>query len=125
VARKLGQPDEAVYSATKFAVNGLSEGISYELAPLGIHVMTVYPALVRTEMFTDEVLARMPERAKKTFCEPPEFTRAVLRALEKGAFEVTVPRYVNLAYVIRTIFPALHRRITAGLRLPVLPDLTT
>jgi short-subunit dehydrogenase len=125
VAGKLGQPDEAVYSATKFAVTGLSEGISYELAPLGIHVMTVYPALVRTEMFTDEVLARMPERAKKTFCEPPEFTRAVLRALEKGAFEVTVPRYVNLAYVIRTIFPALHRRITAGLRLPVLPDLTT
>jgi hypothetical protein len=71
------------------------------------------------------VLARMPERAKKTFCEPPEFTRAVLRALEKGAFEVTVPRYVNLAYVIRTLFPSLHRRITAGLRLPVLPDLTT
>lgn len=125
VAGKLGQPDEAVYSATKFAVTGLSEGISYELAPLGIHVMTVYPALVRTEMFTDDVLARMPERAKKTFCEPAEFTRAVLRALAKGAFEVTVPRYVNIAYVIRTVFPGLHRRITAGLRLPVLPDLTT
>jgi hypothetical protein len=125
VAGKLGQPDEAVYSATKFAVAGFSEGLSYELAPLGIHVMTVYPALVRTEMFTDAVLARMPERAKRTFCEAPEFTRAVLRALARGQFEVTVPAYVNIAYVIRVLFPGLHRRMTARLRLPVLPDLTS
>jgi len=125
VAGRLGQPDEAVYSATKFAVTGLSEGISYELEPLGIHVMTVYPALVRTEMFTDAVLARMPERAKRTFVDPPVFTRAVLRALARGAYEVTVPTYVNIAYVMRAMFPGWHRRITARLRLPVLPDLTT
>ena len=123
VAGKLGQPDEAVYSATKFAVAGLSEGISYELEPLGIHVMTVHPALVRTEMFTAEILARMPPRAKRTFIEPPEFTRGVLRALARGRYEVTVPGYVNIAYVIRALLPSLHRRITARLRLPVLPDL--
>jgi hypothetical protein len=76
-------------------------------------------------MFTDGVLARMPERAKRTFVEPPVFTRQVLRALARGAYEVTVPRYVNIAYAVRTMFPALHRRITARLRLPVLPDLTT
>src|SRR5947207_9359531 len=123
VAGKLGQPDEAAYSASKFAVTGLSEGLSYELAPLGIHVMTVYPALVRTEMFTPEVMARMPRGAERTFLEPPEFSRRVLRALGRGRYEVTVPAYVNLAYLIRTILPGLHRRITAGLRLPVLPDL--
>ncbi len=125
VAGKLGQPDEAAYSATKFAVAGLSEGLSYELAPLGIHVMIVYPALVRTEMFTPEMLARMPERALRTFIEPPAFSRQVLRALERGRHEVTVPRYVGIAYAIRALLPALHRRITAGLRLPVLPDLET
>jgi hypothetical protein len=125
VAGKLGQPDEAVYSATKFAVTGLSEGLSYELGALGIHVMTVYPALVRTEMFNDAVLARMPERAKRTFIEAPAFTREVLRALARGAYEVTVPSYVNIAYVLRAILPAWHRRMTARLRLPVLPDLTS
>src|SRR2546422_11146405 len=77
VAGKLGQPDEAAYSASKFAVAGLSEGLSYERAPLGIHVMTVYPALVRTEMFTPEVMARMPRGAERTFLEPPEFSRRV------------------------------------------------
>jgi short-subunit dehydrogenase len=125
VAGKLGQPDEAVYSATKFAVTGLSEGLSYELAPLGIHVMIVYPALVRTEMFTPEVIARMPARALRTFIEPPEFSAQVLRALERGRHEVTVPRYVGIAYAIRALLPALHRRMTARIRLPVLPDLAS
>jgi short-subunit dehydrogenase len=124
VAGKLGQPDEVAYSATKFAVTGLSEGLSYELAPLGIHVMTVYPALVRTEMFTPEVLARMPARVLRTFIEPPEFSRQVLRALARGRYEVTVPRYVGIAYAIRTLLPRVHRRMTARIRLPVLPDLT-
>jgi short-subunit dehydrogenase len=124
VAGRLGQPDEAVYSATKFAVTGLSEGVSYELAPLGIHVMVVYPALVRTEMFTPEVIARMPARAMRSFVEPPDFSRRVLQALARGRYEVTVPRYVGIAYAIRELFPSLHRRMTARLRLPVLPDLT-
>jgi len=124
VAGRLGQPDEAAYSATKFAVTGLSEGLAFELTPLGIHVMVVYPALVRTEMFTPEVLARMPKQALRTFLEPPAFSRQVLRALERGQFEVTVPRYVGLVYAIRALLPALHRRIITRIRLPVLPDLT-
>ncbi|HYR96014.1 MAG TPA: SDR family NAD(P)-dependent oxidoreductase [Candidatus Binatus sp.] len=125
VAGKLGQPDEAAYSATKFAVAGLSEALAYELAPLGIHVMTVYPALVRTEMFTPDVIARMPGSARRSFVEPPEFSRQVLRALERGRYEVTVPRYVGIAYAIRALLPGFHRRMTARIRLPVLRDLTT
>lgn len=125
VAGKLGQPDEAAYSASKFAVTGFSEGLAMELAPLGIHVMLVYPALVRTEMFTPEVLARMPPQALRTFIEAPVFSRRVLRALERGRFEVTVPRYVAISYVVRTLWPALHRRIMTRIRLSVLPDVTT
>jgi short-subunit dehydrogenase len=123
VAGKLGQPDESAYSASKFAVTGLSEALVYELGPLGIHVLTVYPALVRTEMFTPEVLARMPERVKRTFIEPPQFTRAVLRGLARGAHEVTVPGYVGIAYLMRLVLPRYFRRTTATLRLPALPDL--
>ena len=125
VAGRLGQPDEVAYSASKFAVTGLSEGLAYELEPLGIHVMTVYPALVRTEMFTPEVLARMPERATRTFLEPPEFSRRVLRALERGRYEITVPRYVGVVYLARLLLPSVFRRQTARFRLPVLPDLTS
>jgi len=124
VAGRLGQPDEAVYSATKFAVSGLSEGTSYELTPLGIHVMVVYPALVRTEMFTPEVVARMPKGSARSFLEPAEFSRRLLAALARGRYEVTIPRYVGIAYALREIFPRFHRRMMARIRLPVLPDLT-
>lgn len=124
VAGKLGQPDEAAYAASKFAVTGLSESLVYELAPLGIHVLAVFPALVRTEMFTPEVLARMPERFQGQFVEPDVFAAAVLRALERGAHELTVPRSVGVAYLVRLLAPRFFRWTTARLRLPVLPDLT-
>jgi hypothetical protein len=76
-------------------------------------------------MFTPEILARMPKRVQRTFVEPPEFVAEVLRALERGAYEVTIPRYVTFAYAIRALFPRFHRRMTARIRLPVLPDLAT
>jgi short-subunit dehydrogenase len=125
VAGRLGQPDEAAYSASKFAVSGLSEALAIEFAPLGVHVMAVHPALVRTEMFTPEIMARMPSNAMTSFLEPPAFTAAVLRALERGAYEVTVPRYVGVGYVVRALLPGFFRRTTARLRLPVLPDLVS
>jgi len=125
VAGKLGQPDEAAYAATKFAVAGLSESLTYELDPLGIHVLCVYPALVRTEMFGEEALARMPARVKANFIEVDQFCSSVLEALARGAYEVTVPRYIGFAYLVRLLLPSTFRRQTAKLRLPTLPDLTT
>lgn len=38
-----------VYSSTKFAVEGLSEALHAELAPLGIHVTAVEPGYFRTD----------------------------------------------------------------------------
>jgi short-subunit dehydrogenase len=124
LAGRFGQPDEAAYAASKFAVTGLSESLVYELAPLGIHVLAVFPALVRTEMFTPEVMARMPARLEREFIEPDVFAAAVLRALERGAHELTVPRRVGVAYLVRLLAPGFFRRAVARLRLPVLTDLT-
>ncbi|HSI16258.1 MAG TPA: SDR family NAD(P)-dependent oxidoreductase, partial [Sphingomonas sp.] len=38
-----------IYSSTKFAVEGLSESLHAELAPLGIHVTVVEPGYFRTD----------------------------------------------------------------------------
>ena len=43
-----------VYSATKFAVEGLSKALALELAPLGIHVTAVAPGLFTTEFLSTE-----------------------------------------------------------------------
>ena len=45
----MGLPGWGFYNATKFAVEGLSEALALELAPLGIHVTIVEPGPFRTD----------------------------------------------------------------------------
>ncbi len=42
-------PGFGVYSSTKFAVEGLSESLHAELAPLGVHVTVIEPGYFRTD----------------------------------------------------------------------------
>lgn len=44
-----GGPGFGVYCSTKFAVEGLSESLHAELAPLGIHVTVIEPGYFRTD----------------------------------------------------------------------------
>lgn len=46
-----------VYSSTKFAVEGLSEALHAELAPLGIHVTVVEPGYFRTDFLDSTSLS--------------------------------------------------------------------
>ena len=45
----IGSPGWGFYNASKFAVNGFSEALAAELAPLGIHVTIVEPGPFRTD----------------------------------------------------------------------------
>jgi NAD(P)-dependent dehydrogenase (short-subunit alcohol dehydrogenase family) len=47
------------YSAAKFALEGLSEALAQEVAPLGIKVLIVEPGAFRTD-FAGAALRRMP-----------------------------------------------------------------
>jgi NAD(P)-dependent dehydrogenase (short-subunit alcohol dehydrogenase family) len=49
-----------VYSSTKFAVEGLSEALHAEVAPLGIHVTVVEPGYFRTDFLDTSSLAVSP-----------------------------------------------------------------
>jgi short-subunit dehydrogenase len=122
VAGRLGQPDEAVYSASKFAVTGLSEALTVELAPRGIHVLALYPGLVRTALFTEAELARLPERVRRSALPADDVADATLRGLEQGRHEVTIPRIAVGGYVIRTLAPGLFRKILVYVRLRALPS---
>ena len=46
-----------VYCATKFAVEGISEALSRELAPLGIHATVVEPGYFRTDFLSAQSLS--------------------------------------------------------------------
>jgi len=49
VGGRMAQPGSGYYSASKFAVEGLSDALRKEVGPLGIHVMVVEPGGFRTD----------------------------------------------------------------------------
>lgn len=59
---QLSFPGFAAYSASKFALEGLSEALAGEMAPLGIKVMIVEPGQFKTEL-AGAAMKHMPEIA--------------------------------------------------------------
>lgn len=57
-AGRFGFPSGSAYVSTKFAVEGLSESMSYELEPFGIKVAIVEPGVIRTNFADGLVVAK-------------------------------------------------------------------
>lgn len=53
-----GYPGGSAYVSTKFAVEGLSESIAYELEPFGIKVILIEPGFIRTNFTNAMVVAK-------------------------------------------------------------------
>lgn len=99
-------PGAALYAATKHGVVGFSESLYYELAPKGVLVTSVNPALVKTEGFPQEGL---PPRL---VMRPERVARAVVHVVRRGiAPQVSVPRWAGVLEVFRTITPGPYRRV--------------
>jgi NAD(P)-dependent dehydrogenase (short-subunit alcohol dehydrogenase family) len=57
-AGRFGFPSGSAYASTKFAVEGLSESMSYELEPFGVKVVIVEPGVIRTNFGNGLVIAK-------------------------------------------------------------------
>jgi NAD(P)-dependent dehydrogenase (short-subunit alcohol dehydrogenase family) len=57
-----GYPGWGVYGATKFAVEGISEALAAEVAPLGIKVTVVEPGFFRTDFLDETSLSRTAQQ---------------------------------------------------------------
>ena len=54
VAGIIAGPGTGIYSATKYAIRGLSEALRYDLAPHGIGVSVICPGTVSTRLYESE-----------------------------------------------------------------------
>lgn len=82
-----------VYSATKFAVKAISEGLRAEVGPSGIRVTTLYPGAVASELVNGSSDAEASS-AMKSFYENYEISAdSVARAI---AFAVEQPDDVSI-----------------------------
>ena len=58
VVGRVGLPGAPAYVSTKFAVEGLSESMRYELEPFGIKIVLIEPGLIGTNFMSAMVVAK-------------------------------------------------------------------
>jgi short-subunit dehydrogenase len=120
VAGRIGTPGESAYAASKFALTGLAEALSVEVEDAGVHVLTVFPGVIDTPFFDAAARARMPRVALDRMVGVDGLVDAILRSLARGCRELTYPRSLAVAYLVRALAPGFFRRqvkrVTLGSR---------
>jgi NAD(P)-dependent dehydrogenase (short-subunit alcohol dehydrogenase family) len=80
-----GYPGGSAYVSTKFAVEGLSESIAYELEPFGIKVILIEPGFIRTNFANAMVVAKKAQDPASPYSELMQKIMASTSELGKNA----------------------------------------
>lgn len=89
LAGKFPVPGLAVYSASKFAVVGLTAATRLEMAPHGVTLTSVLPSAVDTDLASGFDMKPIPK------VKPSDIADAVVDSVRNRAAEIAVPRYVG------------------------------
>jgi NAD(P)-dependent dehydrogenase (short-subunit alcohol dehydrogenase family) len=95
-AGRFGIPGSSAYASTKFAVEGLSESMSYELEPIGIKVVFVEPGGTRTNAANNAVAAKKSQDPNSPYSQ---MMQKVFTHLMEGASSADVVAKVVLKAV--------------------------
>ena len=98
VAGRMGLPGSSAYISTKFALEGLSECLRYELGQFGIKTVIVEPGVVKTNFFNS---MKIPE--SKTDAKYQALTDNILAGLKMMVEMGTAP-----SQVADTVLRAIH-----------------
>jgi uncharacterized protein len=98
----------STYTASKFALVGWSEALSYELASRGICVSLVLPGLIPTEGFPQTDLATDP-LLRHILGSEQQVADSIVNTIVRGEPERTVPRWYYLVQAPRLLVPPLYR----------------
>ena len=108
-AAKVAPPREALYAASKAAMNSFSEGLWNDLAGSNIHVALINPGAIDTEIWYKE---DEPVAFKGKKYPPAIVVDAIFEAIEKRRYEMTIPKRhpaLVTARLLRLLFPSLLR----------------
>jgi NAD(P)-dependent dehydrogenase (short-subunit alcohol dehydrogenase family) len=131
IGGKLSIPHLLPYSASKFALTGLSEGLHAELAKDGILVTTICPGLMRTGSPRNAEFKgkHRAEYAWFAVCDSlpaaslaaDRAARQIVTALERGDAEVVLSLPAQLAARFHGLFPAATAEVLGAVNTWLLP----
>jgi NAD(P)-dependent dehydrogenase (short-subunit alcohol dehydrogenase family) len=106
-AGRFGFPTGSAYVSTKFAVEGLSESMSYELEPFGIKVVIVEPGVIRTNFGDGLIVAKKSQDPNSPYSQMMRRAAAGFEKMMKNASSPDVVAKVVLN-AIRDENPSLR-----------------
>lgn len=127
IGGKIGVPHLVPYSASKFALAGLSDGLRAELQKEGIVVTTVFPGLMRTgsprnATFKGRHRAEyawfsISDSTPVTAIAAERAARQIVAAARRGDAELVISTQALLAVKFRALFPELTADLLAATNL--------
>lgn len=124
IGGRFAVPHLAPYSASKFALVGLSDALRTELAQEGIRVTTVSPGLMRTgsppnASFKGRHRAEyrwfaLVDALPVTSIAADRAARQIIEACRRGEAELTITWQARAAAIVNTLFPRLAGQIAIG-----------
>lgn len=131
IGGKISVPHLLPYSASKFALTGLSEGLRAEMAENGIIVTTVCPGLMRTGSTRNAIFKGKHRLEHAWFSiggslpflsmDASRAARQIIAACKRGDAEVVLTLPAKLAALFHGIFPGLTADILGAVNL-LLPE---
>ncbi len=131
VGGRLTFPLYSAYHATKWGLEGFSEGLQFELRPHNIRVKIIEPGPIKTDFYLrsmdvmfkpgltayDDFVRRATpnlQKAGETAPGPDVVARVIYRAVTDGSWKLRYPANGALFLALRRIFPeSLFRAIVA------------
>ena len=118
-------PFYSIYNSSKFAVEGFSEALHYELRPFHIKVRIIEPGFIRTD-FYDRSMVETQKEIKNDYSEMYEKSLKKADAMSKGASHpIVIAKLIYKAACSRSNRLRYHAGSNAGLVLflrKILPD---
>jgi NAD(P)-dependent dehydrogenase (short-subunit alcohol dehydrogenase family) len=97
---RIGLKHAATYSASKYAVVGLTEAVRWELLNTGVDASVILPQIVRTEL-----AAGLNDQKGKLSVSPEQVATAIREVAQNPVFERWVPAKIQRQWKLMSMLP--------------------
>ncbi len=120
VASVVALPDNGPYSASKFAVRGIGQTLTAELAHTGVSCTTLLPGFVESDIakvdnkgrFRDDWEDRRPQ---KLMWEAPRAARSMVRAIDRRKSEAVITGHGKVVAFLGNHMPRITQHLAGRL----------